>query len=123
MKIIHQVLGLWGFQWCIFHSCAFSKNSPNIQLMRFSLHIVKEFCGFLPDLKKARAKDLVYADFLATKQVLKVSAKQCNKPKILRSLINVSPDFIVLLSVGCSVADKLLFCSKSLERSPAVRGL
>ena len=35
---LHRVLGSCGFQWCSFHSCAFSKNSPNIQLMRFSLH-------------------------------------------------------------------------------------
>ena len=27
-----------GFQWCGFHSCAFSKNSQNIQLMQFSLN-------------------------------------------------------------------------------------
>ena len=33
---VHQVLNSCGFQWCNFHSCAFSKNSPNIQLMRFS---------------------------------------------------------------------------------------
>ena len=37
-KGIHQVLGSCRFQWCDFHSCAFSKNSPNIQLVRFSLH-------------------------------------------------------------------------------------
>ena len=35
---VHQVLGSCGFQWCSFRWCAFSKNSPNIHLMRFSLH-------------------------------------------------------------------------------------
>ena len=35
---VHRVLGFSGFQWCGFHLCAFSKNSPNIQLMQFSLH-------------------------------------------------------------------------------------
>ena len=35
---IHRVLGSCGFQWCVFHLCTFSKNSPNIQLIRFSLH-------------------------------------------------------------------------------------
>ena len=35
---IHQVLGSWWFLWCSFHFCAFSKHSPNIQFMRFSLH-------------------------------------------------------------------------------------
>ena len=34
---ILQVLGSWGFQWCGFHSCAFSKNSSNIQVMQFSV--------------------------------------------------------------------------------------
>ena len=38
MFSIHRVLGSRGFQWCGFHSCAFSKNSTNIQLMQFSLH-------------------------------------------------------------------------------------
>ena len=38
---IHRVLGSCRFQWCSFHLCAFSKNSPNIQFMRFSLHISK----------------------------------------------------------------------------------
>ena len=36
-KILHRVLGSCGFQWCGFHLCPFSKNSPNIQLMRFWL--------------------------------------------------------------------------------------
>ena len=35
---LHRVLGSCGFQWCGFHLCTFSKNSPNIQHMRFSLH-------------------------------------------------------------------------------------
>ena len=35
---IHQVLGSYGFQWWFFKSCAFSKDSPNIQVMQFSLH-------------------------------------------------------------------------------------
>ena len=34
---VHQVLGSCGF-----HSCTFSKNSPNIQLMRFSLQYINE---------------------------------------------------------------------------------
>ena len=35
---IHQVLGSCWFLWCGFHLCAFSKHSPNIQIMQFSLH-------------------------------------------------------------------------------------
>ena len=35
---VQRVLGSCEFQWCGFHSCAFSKNSPNIHLMQFSLH-------------------------------------------------------------------------------------
>ena len=34
-NILHLVLGFCGFQWCGFHLCEFSKNSPNIQLMSF----------------------------------------------------------------------------------------
>ena len=71
---VHRVLGFCGFQWCGFHLCIFSKNSPNIQLMRFPLHkwrnsfthaflvtndLSAGFCGFLSDLKNARAKDRV----------------------------------------------------------------
>ena len=37
-SIVHRILGSCGFQWCGFHSCALSKNSPNIQLMQFTLH-------------------------------------------------------------------------------------
>ena len=40
---LHRVLGSCEFQWCLFHPCIFSKNSPNIQLMRFSLHKGKNF--------------------------------------------------------------------------------
>ena len=36
--IINQILGSCEFQWSGFHSCDFSKNSPNIQLMWFSQH-------------------------------------------------------------------------------------
>ena len=35
---VHRVLSSCGFQWCGFHSCVVSENSPNIQLMWFSLH-------------------------------------------------------------------------------------
>ena len=47
---LHRVLGSWRFQWCVFHSYAFSKNSPNIQLMRFSLHTWRNPFGLLMTL-------------------------------------------------------------------------
>ena len=34
---VQQVLCSCGFQWCRFHLYVFLKNSPNIQLMQFSL--------------------------------------------------------------------------------------
>ena len=66
------------FSGCVFHSCAFSKNSPNIQLMWFSLYkwrnsfthafwVTNDFkycrfgpCGFLPSLKKSTIQGPVY---------------------------------------------------------------
>ena len=67
--VIHQVLGSCGFQWCSFNSCAFSKNSTNIQLMQFSLNewrnsFTHVFLGSnhltAADLVHAWAKDQVY---------------------------------------------------------------
>ena len=64
---IHRVLGYCVFQWCGFHSCTFSKNSPNIQLMRFSLHKWRNSftCAFLVT-NDLSAADLVHADFCQT---------------------------------------------------------
>ena len=35
---INEGISSLGLYWCIFQLCAFSKNNPHIQLMRFSLH-------------------------------------------------------------------------------------
>ena len=65
IQTVPQGLGSCGFQWCVFHSC---KNSPNIQLVGFSLNNWRNyfahvfwvtndlstaygFCRFLTDLK------------------------------------------------------------------------
>ena len=68
------VLGSFGFQWCGFHLCAFSKTSLNVQLVWFFTTVVKEFlhpcvfeswwlkccrfgfCGILPDLKRCTSQ-------------------------------------------------------------------
>ena len=58
---VHRVLGSCGFQWCSFHSCAFSKNSPNIQLMQFSLHKWrKSFTSAFLVINDLSATDLVF---------------------------------------------------------------
>ena len=64
---LHWVLGSCGFQWCVFHLCAFSKNSPNIQLMRFLLHKWKNsFTHAFLVTNVLSAVDLVHADFCQT---------------------------------------------------------
>ena len=68
---VQRVFGFCGLQWCGFHLCVFSTNSPNIQLTQFSLHkwrnsftlgflvtlesginVPLGSCGFFPDLIK-----------------------------------------------------------------------
>ena len=64
---VHPVLGFCGFQWCGFHLYAFSKNSPNIQLMRFSLHKWRNsltHAFFVTN--DSSAADLVNVDFCQT---------------------------------------------------------
>ena len=66
---IHQVLGSCGFQWCGFHSCTFSKNSPNIQLMWFSVHNWRNsFTHVFLVINDLSAADLVHANFCQTKK-------------------------------------------------------
>ena len=62
--IVHRVLDSCGFQWCSFHLCTFSKNSPNIQLMRFSLHKQRNsFTHAFLVTNDLSAADLATADF------------------------------------------------------------
>ena len=50
-----------------FHLCAFTKNSPNIQLMGFSLHKWKNsFTHAFLDTNVLSSADLVHADFCQT---------------------------------------------------------
>ena len=69
---LHRVLGSCGFQWCGFHSCGFhssgfSKNSPNIQLMQFSLHKWRNsFTHAFLVTNDLSAADLVHTDFCQT---------------------------------------------------------
>ena len=63
---LHPVLGSCKFQWCSFHLCTFSKNSPNIQHMQFLIN------KWIPSLVRfwllmtLSAADFVHVDFCQT---------------------------------------------------------
>ena len=69
-ETVHRVLDSCGFQWCGFHLCAFSKNSPNIQLMLFSLGKLRNsFTHAFLVTNDLSAADLVHADFARPKKL------------------------------------------------------